>query len=237
MIGRLIPDRSMRSAISTLFVLSVLGFFMIMYRVIRLDSIKYAFLIWNLFLAWIPLSISMILSYLDNGGGENNKSLVFKFIMGFVWLFFFPNAPYMITDVIHLRGLNFITYNEYVFRFNQELMVWYDFVVVLFIIIVGCLVGFISLYLIQKIVEKQYKKTGGWILVCIVSYLSGFAIYLGRFPRLNSWEIVSNPKNVLSNIIASLGMQTLMFSMLFGSFLLLIYWGLYRLTYLKTSEN
>lgn len=107
-----------------------------------------------------------------------------------VFIAFLPNAPYVLTDVIHLiRGIS-----------SGDIRVWV--VVLVFIPIHACaiLLGF-QAYVMALINVNYFLKARGlarwttWVEL-LLHWLSAVGIYLGRFVRLNSWELVIDPTSV-----------------------------------------
>ena len=144
------------------------------------------------------------------------------------WLLFFPNAPYIFTDLIHLTT-----------RFYGHF--WVDLTLILFCAITGLVLGFVSLYLMQSVVERMFGRPASWLFIAAVAALSGFGIYLGRFMRLNSWDVLFRPRQVYHGIGSwvtdPLGNATsLAFPILFGAFLFVSYLMLYALTHLRPAQ-
>lgn len=138
------------------------------------------FLNWNLFLAFIPWALSTLCVI----AGYQNKALLALVIAS--WLLFFPNAPYILTDLFHLRH-------------TRSAPVWYDLILILSFAWTGLAFGFISLMDIEQQLRPILGKRV--IVVAILClFLAGFGIYLGRFLRWNSWDIVSNPGSLLADI-------------------------------------
>ncbi|WP_432662057.1 DUF1361 domain-containing protein [Wukongibacter baidiensis] len=222
-----------KKIISTLILISIIGFIMIAFRIFRQGKITFAFLIWNLFLAWVPFMVSLIMSYINASKKYSVKKIITLLVLGFIWLIFYPNAPYIVTDIIHLSNYNYYAPLDYTLGFNSSFIIWYDFILVMLFVFTGYIIGHISLYIVHKMIEEKYRKTVGWIFVFIVSILSGFAIYLGRFLRLNSWEIISNPVGLLKMILESINIESLKFTLMFGVFIFLIYMAMYVLNFIK----
>lgn len=222
-----------KGIIGTLILLSVVGFIMIIFRIFNQKKITFAFLVWNLFLAWIPFVMSLSMEYINATKKNGTKKIASILTLGFIWLIFYPNAPYIVTDIIHLSNYNYYTSSNYGLGFNSDLLIWYDLILVMLFVFTGYILGHISLYTVHRMIEKKYKKTMGWISVFIVSILSGFAIYLGRFLRLNSWEIISNPVDLLKMIFRSINIPMLKFTLMFGGFIFLVYILMYSLSFLK----
>jgi Predicted membrane protein len=152
---------------------------------------------------------------------------------GALWVFFYPNAPYLITDFIHLSRIKFYFARD---GYNMDFIVWYDLVMFSLFILTGFLLGFVSLYLIQRLLADRFNKVIGWLSVIGTLFLSSFGIYLGRFIRWNTWDIIANPAALLDSILGSLHRYAFAFTVTFGLFLLLIYAALYYLTKLNQHK-
>ncbi|NMH29390.1 DUF1361 domain-containing protein [Flavobacterium silvaticum] len=142
----------------------------------------YAFLIWNLFLAWVPI---VIVNYLINRRNIKGIKLILTFI---TWLLFLPNAPYLITDLLH-------------FRHTANMTAWFDVLLLSAFAISGLLFGLVALFRMQQILNSRIGKKQADILIFFSAVLSGFGIYLGRFERYNSWDVISNPFSLAFDII------------------------------------
>jgi uncharacterized membrane protein len=131
------------------------------YRIHRTGDAYYRFLVWNLFLAWVPLGLALAV----------------------LWLLFFPNAPYMLTDFVHLGE-------------SPAVPVWYDALMLTSFAWTALLLGYASLYLVQIVVRRRAGQVASWIAVAVALGLASFGVYLGRFVRLNSWDAVLHPHRV-----------------------------------------
>lgn len=218
------------------FLISFLLSLMVLGRVIYTLHLKFAFLIWNLFLAWIPFLLSIWMVYILAKKGDKSFKSVLLYVLGVFWLLFFPNAPYIFTDFIHLTLNDYFVYENYRFVFSNEFIIWYDFVLVSLFSLLGIILGFFSLYFIQRNFLQKYMKGISWIFVLMVSFLSGFGIYLGRFIRLNSWEVITNPLNLFIEIANILNADTMLLSTLFGTFIFISYTIFYQLTVFRDGE-
>ncbi len=141
-------------------------------RMLYMGNTSYRFLLWNLFLAWIPLICAL--------AAERMRSRAGVLVCGAAWLVFLPNAPYLLTDLVHLhgRGSNWF---------------WYDLIMLLSFALTGLLLGYVSLYTLQKMVARRFGAAVGWLFAVGTLGLCSFGIYLGRFGRFNSWDVVFNP--------------------------------------------
>lgn len=170
----------------------------------------YSFMLWNLFLAGIPLGLSLGLTFI--------RSLALAVPLLGLWLLFFPNAPYVLTDLMHL--------NEH----NANVPKWLDLLMLLSFALVSLWFGFQSLRLVQHWFAQRYSCATGWCVAIASLALSGFGIYLGRFLRWNSWDLMRRP-HVLLNDIASRFLdpfdhsRTWGFTFGFGTLLILAYLG------------
>ncbi|MDL2211520.1 DUF1361 domain-containing protein [Erysipelotrichaceae bacterium OttesenSCG-928-M19] len=164
-----------------------------------------SFLIINMILAYIPFEISCFINKV------NNKLLII--LLSLLWLLFYPNAPYLVTDFFHLEALNIY---ELTTIFNFELYDWLEFAIVSCGLIFGLLIGIISLFrVIKKLQMTFFKKESKLIfllLAIIITIASGYAIYLGRFPRLHSHYLFTNPRFIIDIIINSINKDTIIFS-------------------------
>jgi len=193
-------------------------------RIVSTGNLRYTFLVWNLFLAWLPLLFAL-LAY-NRYQGASGPSWGFLGLGG-AWLLFFPNAPYIFTDLIHLN-------TRYLPHF------WVDLVLILLCAVTGLVLGFLSLYLMQSVVERMLGRAAGWVFIAAVAVLSGFGIYVGRFMRFNSWDVLLKPRQVyhgIGNWAADpfANSTALAFPVLFGAFLFLTYLMLYALTHLRPA--
>lgn len=156
----------------------------------------YLFLIWNTFLAWIPLGLALILDLISLLGSRIARGGLYLTV-GAVWLFFYPNAAYLITDLLH----PFIGYPTDSHRFWEAIPFWNHLNTVLFIAILGLALGSLSLASVHQLVRRAYGSFIGWCFAISVLLLSSFGIYLGRFIRWNSWDILRSPLTILRETV------------------------------------
>ena len=194
-------------------------------RVAYSDSGRHLGLIWNLFLAWIPF----ILSYIAHAISWRRTwlYLVIPFVT-ILWLLFFPNAPYMLTDLQDLA------------RTATDAPLWYDVIIVVWCSWTAMLLGVVSLYLMQDIVQRTFGRFTGWAFVFVISAASSFGIYIGRFVRLNSWDILQNPTETAMNILGVVidpSRRLAAFIFLYTFFFLFVYLLLYSFSHLLQEQN
>ncbi|MBC3757434.1 DUF1361 domain-containing protein [Hyunsoonleella sp. SJ7] len=183
---------------------------LLMIRMKLTHSFFYLFLVWNLFLAVIPFAITSYLSSIP----KLNK-LWFVFWFG-VWLLFLPNAPYIVTDLIHLR-------------LSQTGLLWLDILTVMSFAFSGLLLFYLSFSDMLAILRTHLRKHVVTFLAPTLLFLSAFGIYLGRFLRYNSWEIIQHPTSLFNDIFQiilnpSQHVEPWFFTLIFGTFLNLGFW-------------
>ncbi len=221
----LLLHRQTRSPMLALMFASLITVALVGARIFITRNFGYAFLVWNLFLAWLPLCFALLVGEKFRAGEHRNWR--FAALAG-AWLLFFPNAPYIFTDFIHL------IYGHYQ-RF------WVDLTLILMCALTGLVLGFVSLYLMQSIVRRLYGWVASWLFILVVAGLSGFGVYLGRILRFNSWDVIARPLKLYhgvstwaANPLAS--SNTFTFPLLFATFILLAYVMLYTLTHLPKPD-
>ena len=147
-------------------------------RIAHSGSQRYTIQVWNLFLAWIPFALAYVVHMLSW-----RRRLVYFVtpVFALVWLIFFPNAQYLLTDLEHL---------------SQESTVaplWYDVILLVWLTWTGMLLGIVSLNLMQDVVRRTFNRQIGWIFVFLVAGFSSVGVYIGRFMRLNSTDLFQDP--------------------------------------------
>lgn len=145
----------------------------------------HSWLLWNLFLAWLPAAAALGAYNLRARRGLGARAAFLA--CGVVWLGFWPNAPYLVTDLIHLRPA-------------AEAPDWYDLMMYVTFAWTGFFLGLVSLYVMQMAVSRAYGAASGWAVSVGVLALGGFGIYLGRFLRWNSWDVLTRPGALLADI-------------------------------------
>jgi len=176
------------------------------------------FLLWNLFLAWIPLPLAAG-AYAAQRLGFGLPVLV-PLLVG--WLLFFPNAPYIVTDLIHFGELNR--------RIPAEL----DLAILIVAASAGLLVGFASLYVVQRVIGRRYGLAASRASVAAVLLLSSLGVYLGRVLRWNSWDAFTDPTGILADVSTRLAhpfafREAWLGIAIFAAFLLVTYASTLRL--------
>jgi uncharacterized membrane protein len=244
----------------TLAFASIVSVALVIARIVWTRDIHYGFLVWNLLLAWIPLIIALLAldhyesrTQVDESAPRpsRERSIVGRVLakvsflrevgrrcgscdwrfygLASVWLLFFPNAPYIFTDLIHLGT-----------RFFRHF--WIDMTLILLCALTGLVLGFVSLYFMQSVVARKFGRATSWLFVVVALGLSSFGVYLGRFLRLNSWDVFFRPGKIFQRIDSwadgrMVNMSSAAFLVLFATFLFVAYIMLYALTHLPRAHE
>lgn len=153
-------------------------------RVFLFGSTAFLYIIWNVFLAVVPFVISSIMLLYANKMNLLKPAFVIGFIL---WFLFLPNAPYVVTDFIHLGRIHSVP-------------VMFDIFVLFSSAWVALLMGFYSLSHMEKILQLKFtKKVTNLIIVFIILFAS-FGVYLGRYLRFNSWDFFTSHNFLLTSI-------------------------------------
>ena len=157
------------------------------------------FLVWNLALAWIPLLAALVL--------VRARSPLLQGASGALWLLFLPNAPYLVTDLVHLRS-------------RAAVPLWFDVLLFSAFALAGCALAWASLEMVHGRLAASLGRIRAAAVVPGVLLLTGFGVYLGRFLRWNSWDVFAEPAALLTGAARALATpRALVFSALFGAFL------------------
>jgi uncharacterized membrane protein len=182
----------------------------------------YPYLVWNLILAWIPLMLAglLVVSY------ARSRSPLELLAVGAAWLVFLPNAPYVLTDFVHLG---------YAHRL-------FDTLVITSFALTSLALGFVSLVLVQLVVTRALGAMLGWVTAVTSLFAASFGIYLGRVLRFNSWDVISKPHQLLElaklRLDDPFGNRYLIgFTLALGGVLVLAYLGLYGFTVLVSTAR
>lgn len=153
-------------------------------RVIATDDLKYWFMFWNLFLAWLPVLFAFWLrSRLTRARWLSWQNIIITLL----WLSFLPNSFYIVSDLIHLQG-------------SGEVLRLYDAAMMMSLIANGLILGYISVYVVHQELLKRVKAKWAHLIIGLILLSCGFAIYLGRYLRWNTWDVLINPAALLFDI-------------------------------------
>jgi uncharacterized membrane protein len=211
-------------AVGALALTSGFGVALVAFRIAYTGSSEYRNLVWNVVLAWIPFLVALVV-YDRHRRGASWGQLALPTA---VWLLFLPNAPYLVTDLKYLGEIG-------------GAPVWFDVTMLTTFAWVGLLLGFVSLHLMQTVAERSFGVAVSWLAAFGVLALSGFGIYLGRFERWNSWDVIRNPAAIAGDLAAGLSdpldyPRALGVTIALGAFLSLGYLVLYSFLRLAAVE-
>jgi len=164
----------------SLALLSALCCLLLIIRAVQTEQIRGLFLLWNLFLAWIPLFFALLARRLSSSTRVIRSKPLFILVNLGLWLLFFPNSPYLITDLIHLGE-------------KERHILWFDTVGFFIAALAGICTGLYSLKVIHQVLNQFINNVLAWIVISVSIVLSGFGLYLGRFARFNSWDLFTHP--------------------------------------------
>ncbi len=163
---------------------SAVNILLFLIRVFATDSSRYWFLLWNLTLAWVPLFLAWALVNLLRRLRWSDWRVVG---LTALWVVFLPNSFYTASDLVHLGAIS-------------EVGLLYDIALFSLFIFNGFALGYTSLFLVHRELATRFKPRivlgiiGGVLLLC------SFAIYLGRYLRWNTWDLVFNPTGLLIDV-------------------------------------
>jgi uncharacterized membrane protein len=153
------------------------------YDIAMTRSNTFLFLGWNLFLAWIPYVLSLLLPKLPT------RWLAIPLLL--LWLVFLPNAPYIITDLLHIH-------------YRAGVPLWYDVLMIFSFAWTGLLLGFISLLDVQAYLEKNLGQRPASSIIWATIGLCAFGVYLGRYQRWNTWDLLLEPYQLFWDVVGVL---------------------------------
>jgi uncharacterized membrane protein len=197
---------------------SAFSILLLMIRILTSHQLSYAFLAWNLLLAYVPLLIANWLSR-HEFVMRNKLTLIFSIS---AWLLFMPNSFYIVTDLFHLRTTDG----------NRP---WFDLTLILSFAWNGILFGIISIWKMEILLERTKGRFFSALLIFTVMWLSAFGVYIGRFLRFNSWDIIFNPFPLLTEIIEMIinpqdYKSAWAMSLCFACFIIILYYTIKKLT-------
>jgi uncharacterized membrane protein len=210
-VGRVAPSRRRLAAVASLLLASAFGVALVAFRYVWSGQAGYGNLVWNLVLAWVPFVLALVVYDRVRRGSRGLGLLV----PAALWLAFLPNAPYLVTDFVLLREID-------------GMPVWFDVALLTTFAWTGLLLGFASVYLVQGAVTRLYGASAGWLAALGALGLSGLGVYLGRYLRLNSWDLLVQPGSVAGEVLDRLSSPRMVgMSIVMAAFLTVAYAMLY----------
>ena len=187
---------------------------LIAFRMVYSGKMTFLFITWNLFLAVIPLLLSRTLK-------RFNKINIGSFLVLGCWILFLPNAPYLVTDIIH-------------FTERPPVSKWFDLLLITSAAWNGLILGVVSLMQVEAFLEKYLASLWVNLLMFFSIFICSFGIYVGRFLRYNSWDVLTDPTDLVRNIVYQFirpyhNSNTWAFTILFGVMLWIFYYTIKKL--------
>lgn len=183
--------------------------------------LAYKSLLWNFFLAAIPYPWALVTAALHR---RLPGQWLYLIIPGLFWLAFLPNAPYLVTDVVHFRGY-------------FSLRMWHEVISMVALVWTGLFIAIYSLRTMQTIVQDYSNAFMSWLFVMAILLLNGLGVYLGRFLRWNSWDLLTNPGRIMDDTLTlfngSSGSLTSLFFIVQMAIFLLVCYITVTMTYSK----
>lgn len=145
---------------------------------------------WNLFLALLPLYLA---ARLFRHPGFRIGTF-WWWVGAAAWLAFLPNAPYVLTDLLHLSG-----------DVSRAPSNWQAIFVVVPMYLAFCAIGF-EAYVVSLIWLGRLLRQRGWSAPSTIGVefslhlLCAIGVYVGRFVRLNTWDVVARPHFVAGTL-------------------------------------
>jgi uncharacterized membrane protein len=175
----------LKSEINRLLLTSVaFGLLMVMARIVYTGQLTFAFLLWNLFLAFVPYLLSYQL-LMRPAWIESNWKFASLFT---IWLLFVPNSFYILTDLFHLYD-------------SDAVPRWYDLMLIFSFAWNAMLLGILSVRQMEKIIQARWQLKNEWFFVYPIMWLNAEGVYIGRYLRYNSWDVISNPFRLMADIM------------------------------------
>lgn len=203
------------SSLEKMLIVSI-GFNMLMLavRMLVTKELTYGFYVWNTFLAVLPVVFSHLL--------QRCRSISFRAVLCIIgWLGFFPNAPYIITDLIHYLP-------------DPHVPQWYDLTLVITAAWNGLLLGVVSLMQVEQFLSQHLKPRQVQIAEVISCVLCGYGVYIGRYLRFNTWDTITDPASLITIMLGHFFMpfhykSVWAFTLLFGAMFAIVYYTLKQL--------
>lgn len=150
-------------------------------RILAAGNMRYLFMVWNLFLAWVPAAFSLLLvRWMRTKKRRQWEGVLYAI----AWLAFLPNSFYILTDFIHLKR-------------TGEVHILFDVVFFFSFVFASYAAGFSSVYVVHRELRKKLDGVTCAVIISGAFLLCGYAVYLGRVLRWNSWDLVTNPAGIL----------------------------------------
>lgn len=208
-----IPPRT-RALLAPLLFATVFCLALVLARGAAAERWRFAGLFWNLILAWIPLLLALGLDWVARRPIPRPGAL---WSCGVVWFLFFPNSAYIVTDLVHFK------------KWGQDgIPKWFDLLLINAHAFAGVFLGCLALHVVAGLIRERHGPRLATLFAAGMLALGAFGIYLGRFLRLNSWDVLTRPFKLATDI-ATLGApmkagEVAAFTLVFFLFNVSAYW-------------
>ncbi len=191
-----------RRLIGVLALTSCAALTMLAFRMLYGGTWGYRSLPWDLVLAWVPVPLALAVAATQERVYKPSPKLL---LLAFGWLLFFPNAPYLVTQFMHIHPSYAVFDGPLPARVSQfsprgSIPVWFDVLMLSTFAWTGLLLGFLSLHLVHRAATRLAGPVIGWATVFAGVGLCAFGISLGRFQRWNSWDLLTQPLALLTDV-------------------------------------
>ena len=183
----------------TLVISSLFSIVLVIARMLITGKMLFLFLPWNLFLAWTPYFLSKKLAN-KPAGFQNRKLLLISFA---IWILLIPNSFYILTDLFHLQ-------------LREESTRWFDLTLIFSFAWTGLVLGILSVWQMAKVYKRYFPTLHEIYFIFPVMWLNALGIYIGRYMRFNSWDVITDPLSLFREISI----------MVFQPFQHMISWGM-----------
>ncbi len=216
-----IPDPGKRLVL-LLLLTTIIASGLVILRVYLTLHMTYLFLLWNLFLAWIPFFISRYMKY----SNTSQRKWYLNLLLFGTWLLFFPNAPYILTDLVHLKQ-------------RSDMPYWYDMMILLFFCFNSLFLGIASMIHMKRVINKFFRNSISHIIILLILTMTSLGVYIGRFERYNSWDVFTDPVNLFRDVYGLLlnAGEDLRFLYMFISLSILLIINYFTVMYLVLEMN
>jgi uncharacterized membrane protein len=170
---------------------SALSVALVAARVLSTGSRAYSFLVWNLFLAWVPFWLALGVAWTAKRARSSGSPRLALAMLVVAWFLFFPNAPYLVTDLIHLVSRTP----------GPRGAMLYDAVMFFSFAFSGLLTGFLSLRIVEEDVKAAWGRAASIAITILTLAASGLGVTVGRFDRFNSWDVATRPITIFGGIL------------------------------------
>ncbi len=172
-------------------------------------------LAWNMLLALLPLCFACAAGRCRLWAG--------RAALAVLWLLFLPNTFYMLTDLIHTpQKMEWVNAADWTVRHSENVSDWLLTLLLGTGAVLAVLLGLEAMRVFGVCCCAHWPRPAVWACGGTVLLLCGFGMYIGRFLRLNSWDIL-HPLALLRRVWASMGAFQLQVTLLFAGAVFLLW--------------